>query len=150
MYGLHFRVFIQNLSFIWYCTSHRKRALKVKDLPLFERYACNDKAGVSHGSKSVCTISQQTHYSDSLLVTFYSSYMFRRMYVIIRESSFSSHTSSTRPSMYTAIRTKHKYQYDNVISVIARLLCCLYFKVLLTTTGECKDSLTYNTNCTHL
>jgi hypothetical protein len=28
------------------------------------------------------------HYSDGLLVTFYSSYMFRRMYVIIREPSF--------------------------------------------------------------
>jgi hypothetical protein len=28
-------------------------------------------------------------YSDSLLITFYSSYMFRRMYVIIRESFLS-------------------------------------------------------------
>jgi hypothetical protein len=28
------------------------------------------------------------HYSDSLLITFYSSYMFRRVYVIIREPSF--------------------------------------------------------------
>jgi hypothetical protein len=37
---------------------------------------------------SVCTISQQMHYSDSLLITFYSSYMFRRMYVIIRGRSF--------------------------------------------------------------
>jgi hypothetical protein len=37
---------------------------------------------------SVCTVSQQMHYSDSLLITFCSSYMFRRMYVIIREPSF--------------------------------------------------------------
>jgi hypothetical protein len=28
------------------------------------------------------------HYSYSLLITFYSSYMIRRMYVIIREPSF--------------------------------------------------------------
>jgi hypothetical protein len=33
------------------------------------------------------TVSQQMHYSDSLLIS-YSSYMFRRMYVIIREPSF--------------------------------------------------------------
>jgi hypothetical protein len=32
---------------------------------------------------SLCTISQQLHYSDSLLVTFYIRYMFRHMYVII-------------------------------------------------------------------
>jgi hypothetical protein len=37
----------------------------------------------------MCTISQQMHYSGSLLITFYSSYMFRHMYVIIRESSLS-------------------------------------------------------------
>jgi hypothetical protein len=32
-------------------------------------------------------VSQQMHYSDCLLIS-YSSYMFRRMHVIIRESSF--------------------------------------------------------------
>jgi hypothetical protein len=32
---------------------------------------------------SVCTINQQMHYSDSLLITFYTSYMFRRMCVVI-------------------------------------------------------------------
>jgi hypothetical protein len=37
---------------------------------------------------TLCKISQQMHYYDSLLITFYSSYMFRRMYVIIREPSF--------------------------------------------------------------
>jgi hypothetical protein len=66
-------------------------------------------------------ISQQMHCSDNLLV-YYSSYMFRRMYVIIREPSLCvllscdcqmsplvSHTSSTTPSMYvyTVSRTKH-------------------------------------------
>jgi hypothetical protein len=35
---------------------------------------------------TIYTISQQMHCSDSLLV-FYSSYMFRHMYVIIREPS---------------------------------------------------------------
>jgi hypothetical protein len=39
------------------------------------------------GSKD-SIISQQMHYSDSLLIIFYSSYIFRRMYVIIREPSF--------------------------------------------------------------
>jgi hypothetical protein len=51
---------------------------------------------------SVCTISQQMHYSDSLLITYY-----------------------------------------NIISVIARWFYYLYFKVLLTTTAVCIDSLTY-------
>jgi hypothetical protein len=36
---------------------------------------------------SVYTISQQLHNSDSLLITFSSPYMFRHMYVIIREPS---------------------------------------------------------------
>jgi hypothetical protein len=35
---------------------------------------------------SIYTISQQMHCSDSLLIS-YSSYMFRRMYVIIKEPS---------------------------------------------------------------
>jgi hypothetical protein len=39
----------------------------------------------------VCTISQQMHYYDNLLITFYSSYMFRRMYVIIRETYSECH-----------------------------------------------------------
>jgi hypothetical protein len=30
-------------------------------------------------------INQELYYFDSLLITFYSSYMFRRLYVIIRE-----------------------------------------------------------------
>jgi hypothetical protein len=37
---------------------------------------------------SVCTITQKMHSSDSLLVKFYICYMFRRMYVIIREFCF--------------------------------------------------------------
>jgi hypothetical protein len=36
------------------------------------------------------TTNQLMHCSDSLLITFYTCYMFRRMYVIIRESSFVS------------------------------------------------------------
>jgi hypothetical protein len=43
---------------------------------------------LNYTSWYVCTISQQMHYSDSLLITSYSSYMFRRTYVIIREPSF--------------------------------------------------------------
>jgi hypothetical protein len=35
----------------------------------------------------LCKISQQMHYSDGVLITSCSSYMFRRMYVIIREPS---------------------------------------------------------------
>jgi hypothetical protein len=37
--------------------------------------------------RSACAISQKMHYSDSLLITSYGSYMFRRAYVIIRELS---------------------------------------------------------------
>jgi hypothetical protein len=37
--------------------------------------------------RSACAVSQQMHCSDSLLIKSYSSYMFRRVYVIIRELS---------------------------------------------------------------
>jgi hypothetical protein len=40
--------------------------------------------------------------------------------------------------VYTAIQTKHKYQCDNVKSVIDRWFYCFCFKVLLSTTVECR------------
>jgi hypothetical protein len=46
------------------------------------------------------------HYSDSLLTTFYSSYMFRHMYVIIREPSLCVQLSYIKDSTVYVICQK--------------------------------------------
>jgi hypothetical protein len=55
--------------------THRQHSLQVLTLKRVTHF------------KDMYTVSQQLHYSDSLLIS-YSFYMFRRMYVIIREPSF--------------------------------------------------------------
>jgi hypothetical protein len=88
------------------------------------------------------------HCSDSLLIP-YSSYTFRRVYVMIREPSF-----VCRHSAVTIATPHHRciYCHPDKAQILKRQCNQCYsdctvgaLKVLLTKTTGCVDSLTYTT-----
>jgi hypothetical protein len=58
------------------------------------------KWSVPNENQLIYTISQQMHYSDSLLITFYSCYMFRHVYVIIIITHWLTNKKYMNPTRY--------------------------------------------------
>jgi hypothetical protein len=82
--------------------------------------------------RSMYTISQQMHCSDCLIS--YSSYMFRRMYVIISKLSF--------VSCWVTLRTHKRGLTNNKVKINA--LCFWYRRVSVIYCKTLIDSLKYN------